>query len=165
MKTFDLFNNREFSKEWLRLSEPEFNLDMNYLTNLKYGSLSAILMAISSYVLRSIYYDQVIILPLLTIPFLACGIAMAIREQVTKKGKYSVDYFEGFSSGIFTALVSISLFSMYITWYFSRHPAEDEFISPLMCGSAVWIADMSLSVVITVIAMQYFKGYKSNNSK
>jgi|GEM_PF-4746050 len=164
MRTFDLFNNRNFGKEWEGFTMPEIGFDISHLTNIKHGAISAAFMSISAYVLRFINYDQVVLLPLLTIPFLALGIIMSIREQGKKSNGHKLDYFDGMLSGMATTVTSISLFAIYITWYFTVHPKENEFFSPLMSACAVWIAGTALGIVVTFIAMQYYKGFNFNNN-
>jgi hypothetical protein len=164
MRTFDLFNDDNFSRNWVKSFKPELRIDLTHFTNFKFGTLAGLLMGMSAYAFRFILFNQVVILPLLTIPFLSWGIAMSIKEQGKKSGKQRIDYFEGIISGFATTIIANSLFAFYVIWFFAFHYTGDQYSSPFTSACCVWIAGTALGAVVTFIAMQYFKGFRFNNN-
>ena len=159
MRTFDLFNNRDFGKEWDNNVLHNLGIEANQITNIKYGAISALLMSASAVVLQLIHYNQAVMFSLLTVPFLAWAIPSSVKEHNRKSYGRKLDHFEGMLAGIATTVTSISLFAIYLTWYFTINPRENPFFSPLMSACAVSVADTAVGIVISFIATEYQKEF------
>ena len=160
METFDLFNNREFNRTRINLSFPKLNLQIPYLINLKYGTLTGILMSITLFLIKEISYNQIMLLPLVTFPLLAFGVTMSIRDYGFKSGQAKIGYFDGLLNGYITGTVSVVSFAAFLLWYLSERNAVTMFYSPLTSACAMLMSGMAMVAICSLMAMQYFKNYQ-----
>ncbi|MGP8214204.1 MAG: hypothetical protein ACLQQ4_01435 [Bacteroidia bacterium] len=162
MKTFEIFNNRDLTREWIKSVVPRINLDIAYAINIKYGILSSSLMALSVSVLKHLVSKDIMFLPLFVIPFLAGGIILSIRDYGYKSGKMKLEYFTGLENGFITTVMAVNFFALFMLWYFSSPEFNAVIFNPVISAGALWMVLIALGAVTTFSAMQYYKGYSFN---
>ncbi|MDP3557200.1 MAG: DUF4199 domain-containing protein [Bacteroidota bacterium] len=165
MATYDLFRNKNLldNKRFHRNNSD----DTIHKICLKNGLLTSVLL-IMSFLAFCGYTHRLEIhqLSVANMVLLAFGVYFAI-ENISPNGKAgSVDYFEGFKVGLYTALVAVvshALFLMIYTYFNNSILLEIKngrygiAINPLTVAGVTLFEEFAAAIIITFCLMQYFK--------
>src|SRR5579863_2750803 len=129
MKTFDILNYSNFNKTGLHFNLPQLKPNIPYSLNIKYGLLTGILMSTFSLVVKQPDSLQLMLIPLYTLPLLAFGIWVSIKEYGIKSGQARIDYFAGLGNAFFTGIIAVKLFSAFALWHLFSSGFCDPYLS------------------------------------
>lgn len=166
MATFDLFRNKSFSEN--KRFHSNNSDDTIHKICWKNGILTSILLIMSFLALYALTHRlEIHQLSVVNIFILVIGIYFAI-ENISQYGKAgSVDYFEGFKVGLYTALVAIGIHTLFLFIYTNFYPSILSDIAtgrlhgittnPFTVAGITLFEGLASALISTFCLMQYFK--------
>ncbi|HWY38444.1 MAG TPA: hypothetical protein VNY73_07780 [Bacteroidia bacterium] len=117
--------------------------------------------------MRALGLHEVLALRTLNVFFLLGGIVYALRTFSKATSAEHIDYFTGIKIGAHVTFVAVIPFTLFICLYLGNDAAfmqlvkskigMGEFLSPIIVSGALFIEGISSGLIMTFIAMQYFK--------
>ena len=135
--------------------------------SIKYGVLTAAGLTAVFVLAKFAGLTHLLELRLLNLPILAGGILMAIHHFKAQNNN-RIAYLEGFGIGIFTSLIGVTTFAVFMLSYLTvidpafmdiirERAMFGRYLNPYIASFAIVMEGLGSGLMITFTSMQYFK--------